>query len=134
MIYGYRIENGKAVIVEEEAAKLRRFIRNYLSGNSVKSAAEAAGITLSATAVRHMLSNPVYLGDRYYPAILTKRTYNRVQREIASRSHNATRGAAPPVPVCTEFRWNESLLSETPLSAESVYRAIDPGDVSGGHF
>ena len=32
MPYGYRIENGTAVIVEEQAENLRKFFENYMSG------------------------------------------------------------------------------------------------------
>ena len=30
--YGYRIENGRAVIDEEQAATVREFFQNYISG------------------------------------------------------------------------------------------------------
>ena len=42
--YGYRIENGCAVIDEEAAEKIRRLYENYLAGMSLKQAATEAGI------------------------------------------------------------------------------------------
>ena len=42
--YGYRIEDGIAVIDQEAAGKLRRLYENYISGMSLKTAAAKAGI------------------------------------------------------------------------------------------
>ena len=42
--YGYKIENGKAVIDETAAGKLRTLFDNYLNGLSLQTAAKAAGI------------------------------------------------------------------------------------------
>ena len=38
--YGYRIENGAAVIVPEEAAQIRLIFQNYIAGMSLQSAEE----------------------------------------------------------------------------------------------
>ena len=47
--FGYRIENGIAIIDEPAAAKLRQLYKNYLSGMSLsKAAAEAADISSAA--------------------------------------------------------------------------------------
>ena len=42
--YGYRIENGCAVINEDEAAKIRNLYENYLAGMAQSKAAIEAGI------------------------------------------------------------------------------------------
>lgn len=39
--YGYRIENGRAVIDEEQAATVREFFQNYISGMALMPAADA---------------------------------------------------------------------------------------------
>ena len=41
--YGYRIENGAAVIIPAEAAQIRLIFQNYIAGMSLQSAARAAG-------------------------------------------------------------------------------------------
>ena len=41
--YGYRIENGCAVINEDEAAKIRNLYENYLAGMAQSKAAIEAG-------------------------------------------------------------------------------------------
>ena len=42
--FGYKIENGIAVIDQPAADKLRQLYKNYLSGMSLSKAAAAAGI------------------------------------------------------------------------------------------
>ena len=42
--YGYRIENGKAVIDEAAATQVRELYKNYLSGLSLTNAAKKAGL------------------------------------------------------------------------------------------
>ena len=39
--YGYRIENGAAVIIPAEAAQIRLIFQNYIAGMSLQSAARA---------------------------------------------------------------------------------------------
>ena len=43
--YGYRIENGVAVIDEGQAEQVRTLFSGYLSGLALVPAAEAAGLT-----------------------------------------------------------------------------------------
>lgn len=65
--YGYRIENGKAVIDEEKAAQVRRLYKGYLSGLAYVSAAEDAGLTLYHTGAKKMMQNKHYLRRRLLP-------------------------------------------------------------------
>ena len=53
--FGYRIENGIAVVDEPAAAKIRQLYQNYLDGLSLSKAAAEAGIkTYHGTAKRLM--------------------------------------------------------------------------------
>ena len=70
--YGYWIENGRAVIDEEQAATVREFFQNYISGMALMPAAEKAGLKLYHGSAGRMLRNKKYLGDDYYPAIIDK--------------------------------------------------------------
>ena len=45
--FGYRIENGKAVMDEAAASQIRELYKNYLSGLSLTNAAKEAGSTYS---------------------------------------------------------------------------------------
>ncbi|MDY2820395.1 MAG: recombinase [Hominisplanchenecus sp.] len=84
--YGYRIENGQAVIDEEKTAAVRKLLEGYLSGLGLAAAAEAAGIKATHTQVKHMLTNEKYLGNGYYPAIMTREEREAVKTELDKRA------------------------------------------------
>jgi len=84
--YGYRIENGIAVIDEEEAEKVRKLYKGYLSGLSLTVAAKTAGIDAYHGTAGRMLRNERYLGDDYYPAIIDKETYEKAEAERIKRA------------------------------------------------
>ena len=83
--YGYDIVGGAAVINEEQAAAIRQTCENYLSGMSMTQAARAAGINLKHSGVKRLMLNPRYLGDDFYPAILTPEIAQAVERERQRR-------------------------------------------------
>lgn len=87
--YGYQIENGKAVIDEVQAKKVRTIFSGYLSGLSYIAAANAAGLTLRHVAVKNILKNKRYLGDDYYPAIIDQETFDRAEAERINRETNS---------------------------------------------
>ena len=53
--YGYKIENGTAVIVEEQAENLRKFFENYLSGMGLTTSAEKAGFKISHSMAKKII-------------------------------------------------------------------------------
>ena len=86
--YGYKIENGIAVVCEEEAQQLREMYKGYLDGLSLVEAAKRTGQKRTHASVKRMLQNPHYLGDEFYPAIIDRETFDafeveRKRREIA---------------------------------------------------
>lgn len=84
--YGYRIENGVAIIDEDAAAKIRMLYENYLSGMALKTAAEKAGIDTYHATAKKLMTNQHYLGDDFYPQIIDAETYTRAKVEIAKRA------------------------------------------------
>ena len=84
--FGYRIENGVAVIDEDAAGKLRMLYANYLNGMSLKNAANVAGIETYHASAKRLLMTEHYLGDDFYPAIIDKETFDRVQTERIKRA------------------------------------------------
>ena len=84
--FGYRIENGVAVIDEYAAGKLRTLYANYLEGMSLKNAANEAGIEAYHASAKRLLMTEHYLGDDFYPAIIDKETFDRVQAEWIKRA------------------------------------------------
>lgn len=83
--YGYDIVGGMAVINEEQAAVILRICDNYLSGMSMTQAARTAGINATHSVVKRLMLNKHYLGDDFYPAILTAETHQAVEAERQRR-------------------------------------------------
>lgn len=83
--YGYDIVGGAAVINEEQAANLRKLCENYLFGMSFVQAAKDVGLEMKHSGVKRLMQNPRYLGDDFYPAILTAEIAQAVEAERLRR-------------------------------------------------
>jgi hypothetical protein len=79
--FGYTIQNGRALINEEEAVKIEKLFEAYLSGLSLSEAAQKAGIKRYHTSVARMLSDKRYVEDKFYPPIISKDTFEKAQLE-----------------------------------------------------
>ena len=84
--YGYRIENGKAVIDEEKAAQVRMIFTEYLSGTALCPAARKAGLSMTHSSVKHLLTNSRYLGNDFYPAIIDEDTFLKAAEQLKARA------------------------------------------------
>ncbi len=84
--FGYRIENGKAVIDEVAAKKTRKLYEHYISGLSLTEAAKKAELNARHGTVGRMLKNQHYLGDDYYPAIIDEDTFRMAEEERFKRA------------------------------------------------
>ena len=84
--YGYRIENGIAVINDQAAEKIRKLYLAYLSGDALKTAAIKVGIDALHAGVGKILKNPHYIGDDYYTAIIDPDVFTAVQEERVKRA------------------------------------------------
>jgi hypothetical protein len=84
--FGYIIQNGRAVINEEEAVKIEKLFEAYLSGLSLSEAAQKAGIKRYHTSVARMLSDKRYVEDKFYPPIISRDTFEEVQLERRRRA------------------------------------------------
>lgn len=109
--YGYRIENGLAVIDEQSAEQVRSLFDAYLSGDSLIDAAQKAGLHMTHSQIGRMLTNPRYLGDGYYPAIIDPDTFAATGAERAGRAEKLGRVWEPKeekeVVYPTAFRLRE---------------------------
>ena len=70
--FGYKIENGKAVVNEEEVQKLRSFFRLFMAGASMAGAAHDAGLSCHHTTLPLLFKREAYIGTDFYPTIITK--------------------------------------------------------------
>lgn len=59
--YGYRIENGLAVVEETEAAAVREFFDCYISGLALMATAEKVGLKLYHGSAGRILRNDIRL-------------------------------------------------------------------------
>lgn len=89
--YGYRIENGAAVVDEAEAAVVREFFDYYISGLALMAAAEKVGLKLYHGSAGRMLRNKKYLGDDYYPAIIDRETFDKAEEVRMGRARELGR-------------------------------------------
>lgn len=132
--YGYNIVGGKAVVDEEKAENLKKIIDEYLSGMSFAAAAETVGLKMSHCGVKRMIQNPKYLGDSFYPAILSEETARRIEEERLKRAKqlgrdNKTKKSFSPVPIETEFTSlkAEPKYDDPVLQAQYSYSLIEGG-------
>ena len=84
--FGYAIKNGKAVVNEKEAVKIKELFGAYLSGLSLTEAAKNAGIKRCHTSIARMLTDKRYVEDKFYPPIISRDTFEEVQLERRRRA------------------------------------------------
>ena len=65
-MYGYKIENGTIVVVEDEAAIIRSIFKNYLSGMSMRKAADATGVDFPHSTVKKIIRQKRYIEALLY--------------------------------------------------------------------
>lgn len=102
--YGYRIENGMAVVDEVEADAVRKFFDYYISGLALMAAAEKVGLKLYHGSAGRILRNVKYLGDDYYPAIIDKATFDKAEEIRMSRAKALGRVREPEVKQAEPFQ------------------------------
>ena len=110
--FGYRIENGKAVVNEEEAEKLREFFKLFLAGSSMAGAARDAGLSCHHTTLPLLMKRKAYTGTDFYPAIITTDFQQKLVFEWGKRKGEGPRTpnvrAVRFVKINTEFDAPES--------------------------
>ena len=129
--FGYKIQNGRAVIDEDAAVKIRLLYANYLSGMSLVKAAQEAGIETYHGTAKRIIQNSHYPGDDFYPALIDRQTYERAATEIKRRSdllgRNHRRKPAVLPAVSTRFFMTNSdkQYDDPKLQAEYLYSLIE---------
>jgi len=129
--YGYRIENGKAVIDEQAAEQIKTLFQSYLTGDSLAMAAKKADIKAFHAGISRMLQNRRYLGDEYYPAIIDPDTFKAAKAERIRRAEKLGRIHEPKqeleVVYPTVFRICEGTerLDDPFQQAEYAYSLIE---------
>ena len=129
--FGYRIENGKAIIDEKSSEQVIMLFQSYLSGDSLDTAAKKASIKAFHAGISRMLQNAHYLGDGYYPAIIDTDTFAATEVEHIRRTEKLGRIWEPKkekkVIYPTAFRINKGRQQfDDPFQqAEYAYSLIE---------
>jgi hypothetical protein len=129
--YGYRIENGKAVIDEEAAGKVKKLYAAYLSGAAFQTAADQAGIKVQHCGAKRILANRHYLGDDFYPPIIDQETFYKAENEKKRRAEALGRldrkkeKTAPLIPTSFHFGKPEKHFDDPALQAQYLYSLIE---------
>lgn len=126
--YGYRIENGKAVIDSGEATALRHYFRAYLDGLSMAKAAEQAELPCSASTLKYLLFKKEYTGTDFYPQIITEEYQKRLAEEYEIRKTRSVR-VAPKIP-----KKGVKIFSEFKLAEARLYNSGDPADCAAAFY
>ena len=128
--YGYKIENGAAVIDEEQVAKIKALYAAYLSGMGYVNAAEKAGLKITHAMAKRLLQNKHYLGDDFYPAIIDRETYDAAEKERIRRAEALGRifeeqeRKPPNLPTTFQLGKVEQYFSDPYAQAEYIYTLI----------
>ena len=124
----YKIINGTAVVDEQEAEVVINIFNGYISGMSLREAAANAGKPMVHSMVKRMIRNYCYIGDDFYPAIISRQTFSKANAELIQRSekHGSKKRLQPP-PVYTEFLFSEPTKHyDDPIAqAEYIYSLIE---------
>lgn len=129
--YGYRIENGAAVVVPEEAEKLKCYFQRYLAGESMAAAGRAARLPCCDGTLPRLLSRREYAGTEYYPPIITGAEHRLLMEEWRRRKDARTKPAKKKagfgVRIVTEFELAEPGPFARENPAVDFYQRIRPG-------
>ena len=129
--YGYKIENGQAVIDEPVAEKVRQLFVEFLNCGSMRAAAVKVGIKKTHSVIGRLLKNEVYLGDEYYPQLIDEELFHKVQelRNSNAKSQNRIREYTKQAPVADNAQYRIGKVKqrfENPYQqAEYAYGLIE---------
>ena len=129
--YGYRIENGEAVIDKTAATKISKLYEAYLAGASFEASAKMAGIKIQHCGAKRMMANRHYLGDDFYPAIIDNETFDKAEAEKQHRAEALGRldrkKEKPAQVIPTNFRFEkpEKSYKDPAMQAQYLYSLIE---------
>ena len=127
-MYGYKIINGIAVIDEQEAGVIVSIFNGYLSGLSMKAAAENAGVPMPHSSVKRILMQDIYIGTDYYPAIISRETFAMANGRRICRANlhsHEKRYTAPPIYKAFDLAGAETHFDDPAQQAEYIYSLIE---------
>ena len=136
--YGYIIENGQAVIDEKAVVQIKDLFKAYLSGLSLTDASKKAGINRYHATIARMLTDKRYLGDNFYPQIISEDILILAEAEKLRRAQmlGRIRDLEVRKPVLSTLRFTspkpERLHDDPFKQAEYAYSFIESEVITGG--
>ena len=136
--FGYKIEDGAAVICDEDAEKVKKLFKNYLLGLSLSQAAKESGLNIYHGSAGRMLKNKRYLGDNFYPSIIDRDIFTQAEMERKKRTEKLGRIFAAKETgmngIKTKFYMGQITEEYTDplLQAEYLYSLIKVEEVEDG--
>jgi len=127
-MYGYRIIDGKAVIAETEAGVIRAIFNGYISGMGLREASKTTGKEMVHSSVKRIIRNTCYVGDDFYPAIISRHTFSKANAELMRRAEkNTKKKRLKPPPVYSEFSFiqPDKHFDDPVQQAEYMYSLIE---------
>lgn len=110
---------------------MRDLFQQYISGKSLKGAAEAAGIGQKVyhISAKKMLMNRCYMGEGDYPGIISEDVFDQAQAEMCRRGVLHTRKPKPrqesPQPSGFRMRHPVQFYDDPAVQAEYIYSLIE---------
>jgi|LSQX01.1.fsa_nt_gb tRNA G26 N,N-dimethylase Trm1 len=124
--YGYIYENGKLVIEEVEAEKLKALFKAYLELSSLKKAGEQVSMICTHPTIKRRLMNPIYLGDKEHPKIIEEAIFDAVQEKLKARSRTVKKKKRPEYKAPKFTLLPSDVVKNNPYEeAEAIYERIE---------
>lgn len=105
MPMGYKMVDGKILVDEEKSKTVKRIYLEYLKGKSLIAIAKVLNeeevpnannrINWTHSAVGRILENTKYMGDEFYPELIDKAIFNKVQAKRKQKENQLGRTAQP---------------------------------------
>ena len=129
--YGYEIRDARAIIVPEEAERLRTLFVEFIGGSPLKTCAFESGIERTAQTCKSMLGNPIYVGTDFYPQIIEDYMFSAAQAELKRRTEKrkpmvrSKQIIANPVRTVFEIKGTSTI----PFTGQQAYAAYQYGRI-----
>lgn len=136
--FGYRVENGKVVIDENQAETVRTIFQEYLKGASLSECARASGYERKHSSIGRILMNEKYLGDGFYPPMIEDEMFYKAAGERHSRASRLGRirdYSTQREPEKKEYSYRlgkvEEKFRDPFRQAEYIYSRVEMEEING---
>ncbi len=108
-----------------------KFYENYLTGLSLKDAADEAGIDTYHGTAKRLLNTQHYIGDDFYPTIIDETVFQNAQEELMKRAAALGRLNRTPkekvlkTPTVFTIRDIKTRFDNPVTQAEYIYSLIE---------